>query len=114
MLLFTDPAALQAEALARRARGQRVGFVPTMGFLHEGHSSLMRLARPRCDWLVTSIYVNPLQFGPNEDLSRYPRDPEGDSTRCAAAGTSACASTVRRAPARRRSRSTSRANCSGR
>ena len=89
MLLFTDPAALQAEALARRARGQRVGFVPTMGFLHEGHSSLMRLARPRCDWLVTSIYVNPLQFGPNEDLSRYPRDPEGDSTRCAAAGTDA-------------------------
>jgi len=69
---------------SRRAAGQRVGFVPTMGFLHEGHTSLMRLARPEVDALVVSIYVNPLQFGPNEDLDRYPRDPEGDERVCRA------------------------------
>jgi pantoate--beta-alanine ligase len=89
MRTFTDPHALQAEALARRAHGARVGFVPTMGFLHAGHRSLMELARPRCDWLVVSIFVNPLQFGPTEDLSRYPRDPEGDAALCAAAGVDA-------------------------
>ena len=89
MRIYTDPHALQAEALARRARGERVGFVPTMGFLHTGHRSLMELARPRCDWLVVSIFVNPLQFGPSEDLSRYPRDPEGDAALCAAAGVDA-------------------------
>jgi pantoate--beta-alanine ligase len=89
MRIYTDPHALQAEALARRARGERVGFVPTMGFLHAGHRSLMELARPRCDWLVVSIFVNPLQFGPSEDLSRYPRDPEGDAALCAAAGVDA-------------------------
>lgn len=89
MRIYTDPHALQAEALTRRARGERVGFVPTMGFLHAGHRSLMELARPRCDWLVVSIFVNPLQFGPSEDLSRYPRDPEGDAALCAAAGVDA-------------------------
>lgn len=82
MRIITDPAAVQAEARARRAQGQRVGFVPTMGFLHAGHCSLMDLARPRCDWLVVSVYVNPLQFGPSEDLDRYPRDPEGDARQC--------------------------------
>ena len=86
MQTISDPAALQAEALRRRAQGQRIGFVPTMGFLHDGHVSLMTAARPQCDWLVVSIYVNPLQFGPNEDLDRYPRDIEGDSARCAGAG----------------------------
>ncbi len=86
MQIVTDPEALQAEALARRARGERIGFVPTMGFLHRGHVSLMELARPRCDWLVVSIFVNPLQFGPTEDLDRYPRDAEGDARTCEAAG----------------------------
>ena len=86
MRIETDPAAVQAEALRRRAAGQTVGFVPTMGFLHRGHTSLFDLARARCDWLVASIYVNPLQFGPGEDLDRYPRDPEGDADKCAAHG----------------------------
>jgi len=81
--LVADPRQVQATSLAARARGQRVGFVPTMGALHDGHLSLMELARPLCDRLVVSIYVNPLQFGPNEDLDRYPRDLDGDVARCA-------------------------------
>jgi pantoate--beta-alanine ligase len=89
MRIYADPAELQAESLSRRARGQRVGLVPTMGALHRGHLSLMERLRPLCDWLVVSIYVNPLQFGPTEDLSRYPRDPEGDAALCASAGVDA-------------------------
>lgn len=86
MRTVTDPAAMQQEMLALRARGKSIGFVPTMGFLHRGHASLFDVARPRCDVLVASIYVNPLQFGPDEDLERYPRDPEGDARTCAAHG----------------------------
>ncbi len=77
---------MHALALGWRARGKKVGFVPTMGYLHRGHTTLIELMRQRCEILVVSIYVNPLQFGPNEDLSRYPRDPEGDSRRCEGAG----------------------------
>ncbi len=85
---------LSAEAMSGRAaawkrEGLTIGFVPTMGFLHRGHVSLMEALRPRVDRLVVSIYVNPLQFGPKEDLGRYPRDPEGDSQKCAAVGVDA-------------------------
>lgn len=78
-----------AWADAARAEGLRIGLVPTMGFLHAGHASLMDLVRPHCDRLVVSIFVNPLQFGEGEDLDRYPRDPEGDAATCAAHGVDA-------------------------
>jgi len=69
-----------------RANGESIGLVPTMGYLHEGHVSLMRRARSENDQVAATIFVNPAQFGPNEDLERYPRDPEGDTAKCRDAG----------------------------
>jgi pantoate--beta-alanine ligase len=73
-------------AVARKA-GRRIGFVPTMGALHAGHAALVRAARTECDYTVVSIFVNPTQFGPNEDYTRYPRSLDGDRELCAAVGT---------------------------
>lgn len=71
----------EMEALSEgcRQQGKRVGFVPTMGFFHEGHLALMRYARKHCDQLVVSLFVNPIQFGPREDFREYPRDFERDA-----------------------------------
>jgi pantoate--beta-alanine ligase len=77
---------LRAALAPARREGRTVGLVPTMGFLHEGHVSLLRAARAECDVVVMSLFVNPAQFGPNEDLDRYPRDEEHDLRLAAEAG----------------------------
>lgn len=79
-------AGLRAVLDEARAAGRRVGFVPTMGYLHEGHTSLMDRARAGDDVVVVSIFVNPLQFGAGEDLDAYPRDLDRDTALCADAG----------------------------
>ncbi len=80
---------MQKLARQQNRKGSKIGFVPTMGYLHAGHVSLVHEARKRVGkngFVVVSIYVNPTQFGPNEDLSRYPRDLKRDLTMCRAAG----------------------------
>jgi len=98
-LLLTEPSHVSAGVKIVRARdelrralaaprgeGQAIGLVPTMGCLHEGHLSLLRAARAECDVVVMSLFVNPTQFGPDEDLERYPRDERRDASLAAEAG----------------------------
>ncbi|SEM99983.1 pantoate--beta-alanine ligase [Luteibacter sp. UNCMF331Sha3.1] len=86
MQTVTDAAAIRAAIRGWRAAGQNVGFVPTMGNLHAGHHSLLKLARARADRVVASVFVNPTQFGPGEDFERYPRTLAQDQAGLAEAG----------------------------
>ncbi len=85
-LVIERVADLRAHLDAARGCGRTIGFVPTMGAFHAGHRSLMRAARAAHDVVVVSLFVNPLQFGPNEDLARYPTDRDGDLAVAAAEG----------------------------
>ena len=89
METFRNPAELHAWCAAEKRLGRAIGLVPTMGCLHQGHLSLIRLAKERCDRVVVSVFVNPTQFAPNEDYDAYPRREQDDLALCQAEGADA-------------------------
>jgi pantoate--beta-alanine ligase len=86
MKIFSDPKDIQNFVLKEKRKGKIVSLVPTMGYLHQGHLSLMQEAKKYGDIVIVSIFVNPTQFGPNEDLDKYPRDFKGDEAKCKSIG----------------------------
>ena len=90
MKIFREPKQLQKWAKAQRLAGKRVALVPTMGYLHEGHLSLIAKAKAKkADEIIVSVFVNPVQFCPGEDYEKYPRDEKADLAKCKAAGATA-------------------------
>ncbi|OGP08651.1 MAG: pantoate--beta-alanine ligase [Deltaproteobacteria bacterium GWA2_45_12] len=87
MIIIRSPQQMQKMALGFRAKGKTIAVVPTMGYLHEGHVTLLRKARRKADIVILTLFVNPTQFGPKEDLSRYPRDEKGDLKKAKSCGT---------------------------
>jgi len=90
MNILRSPQAMTTWSDGLRRKGVSIGFVPTMGALHDGHRALIRAARSQCDALVVSIFVNPAQFGPREDLAKYPRPITNDRAICRAEGVDVC------------------------
>jgi pantoate--beta-alanine ligase len=86
MIVYKDIEGLKEALIREKAEKHTIGFVPTMGFFHEGHLSLMKEAKTKTDVVVVSIFVNPTQFGPNEDFEAYPRDLERDLDLCGSVG----------------------------
>ncbi|MGV2336091.1 MAG UNVERIFIED_CONTAM: pantoate--beta-alanine ligase [Planctomycetaceae bacterium] len=86
MQIYSHPSDVHAAVRSARKQGQTIGCVPTMGALHAGHASLIERARAECSCVVATIFVNPTQFGPNEDFSRYPRTLDADLDICRQAG----------------------------
>ena len=90
MNIFREPKELQKYCREQKLAGKKIALVPTMGYLHEGHLSLIETAKKRgADEIVVSVFVNPVQFGPNEDYEKYPRDEAADLEKCRAAGATA-------------------------